>query len=246
MSEKTLKDIPVDRIIPGKNQPRDLLGDLSELAESIKEKGIIEPIIVRKSGEKYEIISGERRYRAALMAGLTHVPCIELEVDDREAMELALIENIHRKDLTTFEVAEAYRALIALYGYTHEELAKRVGKARSTVTEMIEIANMPPKIKNLCMELGITAYSMLLLIAKQKDEKTMEELARRIAAEGLSRDEARKLARKGKPRVKTFKFSSEDEGFHIRIRLKKEMDREKIIEILQQIINKLRKGEISL
>lgn len=246
MNTKTLKDIPVNQIVPGRNQPRDVLGDLSELAESIREKGIIEPIIVRKVEDKYEIISGERRYRAALMVGLTHVPCIELNIDDREAMEIALIENIHRKDLTTFEIAEAYRALVAIYGYTHEELAKRVGKARSTVTEMIEIANMPPKIKNLCMELGITAYSMLLLIAKQKDEDRMEELARKIAAEKLSREDARRLARKGKPKSRVLKFSSEKDGFTLRINLKKEMEREELIRILEEFIEKIKRGEVGI
>ncbi len=246
MNTKTLKDIQISEIAPGKNQPRDLLGNLTELANSIREKGIIEPLIVRKKGGKYEIISGERRYRAALIAGLTHVPCIELDINDKEALEVALIENIHRKDLTPFEIAEAYRALVAIYGYTHGEVGKRVGKARSTVTEMIEIANIPPRIKTLCVELGINAYSVLLLIAKQKDERSMEELARRIAAENLSREEARRFARKERPRKKVLSFSPEKGNFSVRINLKKETDREEIINFLETIIEKLKKEEGSL
>ncbi len=246
MREKTFKYIPITQLIPGKNQPRDILGDLQELAESIREKGIIEPLIVRKKGDKYEIISGERRYRAALMAGLSLLPCIEMDVDDREAMEIALIENIQRKDLTPFEIAEGYRALITLYGYTHQELAKRIGKARTTVTEMLEIANMPPRIKALCMELGITASSMILLIARQESEEAMEELARKIAAENLSREEARKLARKMKPRSRSIKFKDEETGLEVKIRVKSEIDREKIVNFLRQLLEKMEKGDLEL
>ncbi len=246
MREKSLKYIPISLIVPGKNQPRDVLGDLSELAESIREKGIIEPLIVRRKGEKYEIISGERRYRAALMVGLTQLPCIEMEVDDREAMEIALIENIQRKDLTPFEIAEGYRALVTLYGYTHQELARRIGKARSTVTEMIEIANIPPRIKNLCMELGITASSMLLLIARQRDEDSMEELARKIAAENLSREEARRIARRRGPRRKSLKFTDKEGEFEVHIKLNPDVSREELTEFLRTLIEKIEKGEVEL
>ncbi len=246
MREKSLKYIPISLIIPGRNQPRDVLGDLRELAESIREKGIIEPLIVRKKGDKYEIISGERRYRAALMVGLTQLPCIEMDVDDREAMEIALIENIQRKDLTPFEIAEGYRALVTLYGYTHQELARRIGKARSTVTEMIEIANIPPRIKNLCMELGITASSVLLLIARQRDEQAMEELARKIAAENLSRDEARRFARRRGPRRKSIKFADEEEGFEVNIKVNPEVGRDQLVSFLRKLLEKIEKGEIEL
>jgi len=246
LREKSLKYIPISLIMPGRNQPRDILGDLRELAESIREKGIIEPLIVRKKGDKYEIISGERRYRAALMVGLTQLPCIEMDVDDREAMEIALIENIQRKDLTPFEIAEGYRALVTLYGYTHQELARRIGKARSTVTEMIEIANIPPRIKNLCMELGITASSVLLLIARQRDEEAMEELARKIAAENLSREEARRLARRRGPRRKSIKFADEEGGFEVNIRVNPEVGRDHLVNFLRKLLEKIENGEIDL
>ncbi len=246
MREKSLKYIPISLIMPGRNQPRDVLGDLRELAESIREKGIIEPLIVRKKGDKYEIISGERRYRAALMVGLTQLPCIEMDVDDREAMEIALIENIQRKDLTPFEIAEGYRALVTLYGYTHQELARRIGKARSTVTEMIEIANIPPRIKSLCMELGINASSVLLLIARQRDEEAMEELARKIGAENLSRDEARRLARRRGPRRKSIKFADEEEGFEVNIKVNPEVERDQLVSFLRKLLEKIENGEIEL
>src|SRR4029434_909717 len=118
--------VPIDLIDPNPHQPRQLMGDLSELIASISEKGIIEPIIVRQRGERFQIIAGERRYQASVQAGLREVPAIIREVDDSEVIELALIENLQRKDLTPFEEAEALHALADRCGYTQQDLATRV------------------------------------------------------------------------------------------------------------------------
>jgi ParB family chromosome partitioning protein len=126
--------ISVDEIEPNPHQPRQALGDLSELAASVREKGVLEPVLVRRHDGRYQIIAGERRYRAACEAGLDEIPCIVREADDAEVMELALIENIQRKDLTAFEEADSLKALADNHAYTHEALAERLGKGCSSST----------------------------------------------------------------------------------------------------------------
>ena len=131
---------PVGRVVaielldPNPNQPRQVMGDLSELVASIAEKGIIEPIIVRRRQDRFQIIAGERRYQAAVQAGLSEVPVIIRDIDDDEVTEIALIENLQRKDLTPFEEAEALAQLSERGGLTHDKIAKRVGKSRTAVT----------------------------------------------------------------------------------------------------------------
>ncbi len=119
--------VAIDQIDPNPNQPRQVMGDLSELIASIAEKGIVEPLVVRQRGERFQIIAGERRYQAAVQAGLRELPVVIREVDDTEVIELALIENLQRKDLTPFEEAEALQGLAERCGYTHEDLARRLG-----------------------------------------------------------------------------------------------------------------------
>jgi ParB/RepB/Spo0J family partition protein len=136
--------IPIDRLDLNMEQPRVEIGDLSDLVASIREKGILEPLLVRPKGDgRFMIISGERRYRAALIVGLREVPCIEMEVDDRAVAEITLIENLQRKDLTPFEEAQGFKLLVERFGYTHEEIARKIGKSRSSVTETLALAEMP-------------------------------------------------------------------------------------------------------
>ena len=123
--------LPIDQIDPNPNQPRQVMGDLSELVASIAEKGIIEPIIVRRRQDRFQIIAGERRYQAAVQAGLTEVPVVIRDVDDDEVIEIALIENLQRKDLTPFEEAEALAQLSERGGLTHDQIAKRLGKSQN-------------------------------------------------------------------------------------------------------------------
>jgi len=129
--------VPIELIDPNPNQPRQVMGDLSELIASISEKGVIEPLVVRQRGERFQIIAGERRYQASVQAGLRELPVVIREVDDTEVIELALIENLQRKDLTPFEEAEALHGLADRCGYTHEDLAQRLGKSRTSVTESL-------------------------------------------------------------------------------------------------------------
>ncbi|RMG49178.1 MAG: ParB/RepB/Spo0J family partition protein, partial [Acidobacteria bacterium] len=148
--------IPIDRLELGPHQPRIDMGDLSDLVASIKEKGVLEPLLVRPVAfGRYQIISGERRYRAAQQVGLGEVPCIELDVDDATAAEIALIENLQRKDLTPFEEADGLKRLAEQFGYTHEEIARRIGKSRTSVTETLTIASLPEEIREECRRADI-------------------------------------------------------------------------------------------
>ena len=155
--------IPVEKIRPNPDQPRKALGDLRELTESIREKGVLEPLLVRyvPRDECYYIISGERRYHASRAAGLREVPCIEKIADDAETLELALIENIQRKDLTPFEEADGLYRLAAEFEYTHEDVAKKIGRARSSVTETLSLRAIPEPMRRKCLEHGILSKSVL-------------------------------------------------------------------------------------
>src|SRR5438270_11621456 len=127
--------ISIEMLGPNPNQPRQVMGDLSELMASVAEKGVIEPLIVRQQGGRFQIIAGERRYHAAVQVGLRDVPVVVRDVDDAELMEIALIENLQRKDLTAFEEAEALAQLAERCHYTHEDMARKVGKSRTAITE---------------------------------------------------------------------------------------------------------------
>ena len=193
--------IPIDKLEPNPLQPRVEIGDLTELVLSVREKGVLEPLLVRPSevGGRFMIISGERRYRASLEVGLVELPCIEMNVDDRAVAEISLIENLQRKDLTPFEEADGLVALSKRFGYTHEEISRKLGKARTSVTETISIANIPPEIRDLCRRADIASKSMLLQIVRQPTDDEMRDLVFKIGATGLTRDQAREL-RQGKPR----------------------------------------------
>ncbi|HYB52868.1 MAG TPA: ParB/RepB/Spo0J family partition protein, partial [Thermoanaerobaculia bacterium] len=143
--------IPIEEIETNPDQPRTNVGDLTELTRSIESKGILEPLLVRPSADgRYTIIAGERRFRAAIEAGLTEVPCIELEVSGPEMMELALIENLHRKDLHPFEEAEGYAALAREPGYTQQKIADAVGKSRVSITEALSLLEIPDDLRARC------------------------------------------------------------------------------------------------
>ena len=214
--------VGIDKLAPNPNQPRTEFGDLSELVESIKEKGVLEPLLVRPSdvGGRYMIIAGERRYRASIEAGLTEVPCIELDVDDKAVAEISLIENLQRKDLTPFEEADGLQALNSRFGYTHEDIARRIGKSRSSITETISLATMPPEARDECRRADIGAKSTLLQIVRQPSVEEMIGLARKIGSTGLTRDEARQ-ERKGPPmKAQHYSYSARDGSFSVTVRFK--------------------------
>jgi ParB family chromosome partitioning protein len=160
-SESVGRLIDIDRIEPNPHQPRKQFGDLSEMVASVKEKGILEPILVRSFEGKFQIIAGERRYQAAKQAGLHRLPCIEVDVDHRGMLEISLIENLQRKDLTAFEEAAALQSLVEQFRYTHDEIARKLGKSRTVVTEMLALNRMPEEIQRDVGEADIVSKSML-------------------------------------------------------------------------------------
>lgn len=251
------KMAPLSAIEPDPNQPRQSMGDLDELVASIREKGVLEPLLVRprekdeEGKTSYRIISGERRYRAAQEAGLFEVPVIEMEVTAEEALEIALIENLQRKDLTPFEEAEGYRSLAERFEYTHEEIAGSVGKSRTVITEALALLQMPARVRDTAQALGIQSKSLLLEVLKIEDEKEMLELLEQVAQQGLNRDDLRRrmrrtrkksTSRRRKPYV--FKFRSPDKSYNLSLTFRQtEVDREDLIRALEDILQKLREGE---
>src|ERR671911_1903837 len=176
--------VKIDELDPTPNQPRQVMGDLSELMASIAEKGIIEPIIVRQRGQRFQIVAGERRYQAAVQVGLREIPVVIRDVDDDEIIEIALIENIQRKDLTAFEEAEALQSLATRCGYTHEDMAKRLGKSRTSITESLSLNHMPDEVKKLCRLADIHSKSLLLQIVRQGDPQKMVALIEKMTRDG--------------------------------------------------------------
>ena len=190
------KMIAIDRIAPNPEQPRVEIGDLTELSGSIKQNGVLEPLLVKpKNDGSWMIIAGERRWRAANLAGLTEVPCIEFDIDEQTIAEIALIENLQRKDLTVWEEADGLAYLNKKFGYTHEEIAKKIDKSRTTVTELMTLAGLPDSIRVKCLALNISAKSTLLEIARQFDEAAMRDFLKDIENQGAKRDEVRRAAR---------------------------------------------------
>lgn len=188
MGEGIGRMVRITAISSNQDQPRSNLGDLDDLRSSIDTHGVLEPLLVRHlEGGKYELVSGERRFHAAMAVGLTEVPCIELTVNDQQALEIALIENLQRKDLTAFEEADGYRTLIEKYEYTHQQVGEAVGRSRVTVTESLRLLRIPPAIRDLCRHADITAKGVLLEIAKSPDEEAMKRLIKEIIDERLDR-----------------------------------------------------------
>jgi len=197
----------------------------------------------------YYIISGERRYHASRAAGLREVPAIEKMADDAETLEIALIENIQRKDLTPFEEADGLQRLAQQFDYTHDDVAKKIGRARSSVSETLMLRTIPESIRKKCVEHGVLSKSVLLQIAKQQTEKKMQEMLARILQGGLTRDQARKERaeeKTGPQRPQPFIFHYEPEGDAFRFRLqfkKSHVSREELIRTLREILAQLEGSE---
>lgn len=170
------RTISIESIYPNPEQPRTEFGDLTELTESIREKGVLEPLLVKPTDDgRFMIIAGERRWRSSKLAGLTEVPCIEMDLDEQGVAEIALIENLQRKDLNIWEEADGLAALASKFGYTQEEIAKKISKSRSTVTELMTVAGLPDDIRTRCHDANINSKSTLLEIARQFDDAAMHE-----------------------------------------------------------------------
>ena len=187
VDQKEETKVSIDKINPNPNQPRTHFNEtlLNELADSIRENGVLQPLLVRKKGEGYEIIAGERRYQASKIAGLEELPVIVKEVDDQKMLELALIENLQRSDLNPIEEAKGYRQLIKASGMTQEALSKAVSKSRSSITNSLRLLDLPEPVQRYLFDGRLTAGHARAILAVPYEEQRIK-LADKVVAEGLS------------------------------------------------------------
>jgi ParB family transcriptional regulator, chromosome partitioning protein len=193
-----LSEVPLDSIAPNPRQPRHNFDDdaIGDLAESIRELGILQPLLVRElGGGRYELVAGERRLRASRLAGLERVPVMTVETDDRGSLERALVENLHREDLNPIEEAEGYRQLIDEANLTQEDLGRRLGRSRVTITNALRLLSLPPAIQKLLVEGRVSAAHGRALLGLQ-DNPFQQRLAQRVGAEGISVRETEELVRR--------------------------------------------------
>lgn len=257
ISDRTLtpviRNIPIDKIVTNVNQPRKDFGNLNELIESIKERGVLEPILIRPKNGRFEIVAGERRYRAAKLAGFREVPCIEYDVADNEALELSIIENIQRKDLDIYEQAFSLKSLSEIYGYTHQEIARKIGKSRVTVSELIRITDLPQEILKQCSELNINSKTFLLELVKLESVEQMAEVLKNYSEKPFSRDKIKEQRKSGEEKqpvdnpFKRLKFNiaSEDKAVKIKFDIRSHNgDRNKILDILEKLIADIKENKV--
>jgi ParB family transcriptional regulator, chromosome partitioning protein len=213
--------LPIEYLQRGKFQPRKDMNPekLQELADSIKAQGIIQPIVVRKLGQdKYEIVAGERRWRAAQLAGLQQVPVVVKDIDDRATMAIALIENIQRQDLNPLEEAEALRRLLDEFSMTHQQIADAVGKSRVTVTNLLRLMELHPEVKKLLVSGQIEMGHARALLGLEGAKQVVA--AQKIAREGLTVRMAEKLVKDAQGEPKPQKAKTVD---HDTLRLQNEL-----------------------
>ena len=243
--------IPLDQIDPNPRQPRSELGDIKELMDSIKTKGVLEPILVRAKGGRFEIIAGERRYLASKNLGFEKIPCLEMDVNDQEAMEISLIENLQRKDLDIFEEADGLKALANLYDYSHQQIASRIGKSRSTITEILSVSRIPNQLRQKIKNAGLASRSTIIEIAKIDDLDAMAQAVEAIIERNLTRSDTRDLTRlfkekerkdEAKSKHYVFNYNPPDsKAYKLRIEFKKQVvTRQELITILEDVLKKLR------
>ena len=186
-SKIDFKMLPIDKVYPNVNQPRKLFDKeaLEELAQSIRENGVLQPILVRQIGNNYQIVSGERRFRASKLAGMKSIPAIVRCLNEEKTMLAALIENIQRQDLNPVEEARTLREIILNYGLTHDQLAEKVGKSRSALTNRLRLLQLPPEVQLMVADGRISAGHAKML-AGLKDNETIKFWAKKIINEQLS------------------------------------------------------------
>ena len=183
-----VREVPISQIEPNRYQPRDYFDEesLAGLTASIRELGVLQPILIRKiENDRYELVAGERRWRAAKRAGLQHIPVVVRDVTDEISLQHALVENLHRENLNPLEEAAGYQQLIEDFNLTQEEVARRVGKSRSAVTNLLRLFQLPPQVQKLVAESRISAGHAKALLGTP-DRAFQEALARRIVTDGLS------------------------------------------------------------
>ena len=241
--------LPIEQVDPNPDQPRQVMGDLSELMASIAEKGIIEPLIVRQRRGRFQIVAGERRYQAAVRLGVKEIPAVIRDVDEGELLEIALVENLQRKDLSPFEEAEALHALVQDHGLKHEDLARRLGKSRTSITETLSLHAMPDTVRDMCRLADISSKSLLLQVVRQQDDRKMIAFIEQLSlGEGpITRERARSVAAKpkpGRPKAFTFKYVPPAKSFNLNLKFKKSaVERSEIISALTEIIEELKRSE---
>lgn len=194
---KEVVDLPLSELRPNPYQPRKIFDDeaLNELAASIKANGVFQPIIVKKTIKGYDIVAGERRYRASKKAGLTTIPAIVKDFTDEEMMNIALLENLQREDLTAIEEANAYKVMIENSNITQEELANRVGKSRSHITNILGLLKLPKSVQDMVLYNKISMGHARVL-SKLEDKDQVEELAEKVIKEDLTVRELESLSNK--------------------------------------------------
>ncbi len=203
LDKQTYRDsvlnVEIDKIKPNKYQPRQKFDEqkIKELSDSIKEKGVIQPILIRSVGDKYEIIAGERRWRAVKELGLKEIPSIVREVIDRDMFEISLIENIQREELNPLEEAEAYRQLIEDFGLTQEEMSKRIGKDRSSIANTLRLLKLPEEIKQYMVE-GLISAGHARTVLSLETPKKQDYLVKRIMKHHLTVRQAEDIVKKVK------------------------------------------------
>jgi ParB family chromosome partitioning protein len=238
--------LPLDSIKPGPAQPRKDFDDLDELSRSIKQKGVLEPILVQPANGGFTIVAGERRYRASLLAGLKEIPAIVLrDLSENAALEIALIENLQRKDLNPFEEADGLSQLQERFGYTHEMLARKLGKARSSVTETLRIASLTDEVRRACEQASVLQKSLLLEVLKQPDRSAQLNLVHSFGRGAVKREEARRSRRKpgpGRPKNYVFRYAPAGSRTSLELRFgKARVTQAEVIKTLEQILHQLRK-----
>jgi len=243
------QSIPIEDIDPNPNQPRQNVGDLTELIASVREKGILEPILVRRNESRFEIVAGERRYRAAIEAGLPEIPCVVKELTDPEAMEIALIENLQRKDLTAFEEADGLKVLAEAHGYTHEMMAEKLGRSRTTVTETLTLSSMPDRVRELCRLADISSKSVLIQVVRQQTAEKMVAFVDALQKTGASptRAEARRLIkavpdRKGRAGKFVFNYKTgRDRGLSLSLKFRRtDVSKADVLAALEELLAEIR------
>jgi ParB family chromosome partitioning protein len=244
--------ISMEEIETNPAQPRANVGDLTELRMSIESKGVLEPLLVKPIAEgRYRIIAGERRFRAAMEAGLTEVPCIELDVPENVVVEIAMFENLHRRDLHPFEEADGYASLAARHGYTQQQIADAVGKARVSVTETMSLLGIPEELRDECRRADIGAKSVLLQIARLDDPEKMRDAIASVAT-GSTRDDLRARKRRDaapSKRPSKFSFVYRPRGGPFKLNLsfqKSRVDKAELIDTLRGIIRQIEAGDIPI
>jgi ParB family chromosome partitioning protein len=251
----------ITAITANQDQPRSTLGDLSDLMASIQKHGVLEPLLVRRRADGlYQLVAGERRFHAAMQAGLSEVPCIEVAVSDEQALEIALVENLQRQDLSAFEEAEGFHMLVTKYNYTHEKVADAVGRSRVTVTETLRLLELPEAVRRACRHADISAKGILLEVAKARTAPAMLRLIEEIEAHQLDRDAIRDRRRQlahstdesdeaaspptARPRPYTVRFRSPDRvvSLSLSFRTIEQPKRAEVIRALETILDELRSG----